>query len=230
MLCSIATFSQVTIRSQSFESATSDNLSYTVTSTSNITVSSGTGISGSNSLSFRGNNQYATFQNVDITGYTNVEVSVSFASLNVDNNEDLFIQFSYDNGSNYQSAIKLVDGNSNKTLAYGTSDTSSNPYVFSVPSGNDSIRFRIYCVGVDNGEFYYIDNVSVRGNVSPEINLLANSTNIPSGSTTISPTINTDFGSTDVNTGTTSQTFTVENTGLANLSIWSVYTDNGDFR
>ncbi len=228
-LFSIATFSQVTIRSQSFESATSDNLSYTVTSTSNITTSSGTGVSGSNSLSFRGNNQYATFQNVDITGYANVEVSVSFASLNVDNDEDLFIQFSYDNGSNYQSAVKLVDGSSNKTISYGTSDASSNPYVFSVPSGNNSIRFRIYCVGVDNGEFYYIDNVTVRGYANPEINLQANGNNIASGSTTISSTINTDFGSIDVNSGTVSQTFTVQNIGLANLSIWSVYTDNGDF-
>ena len=83
LLCSIATFSQVTIRSQSFESLAADNLNYSVTSSSNINVSSGTGVSGSNSLSFRGNNQYATFQNVDITGYANVEVSVAFASLNV---------------------------------------------------------------------------------------------------------------------------------------------------
>ena len=161
LLCSIATFSQVTIRSQSFENATSDNLTLvSVTSGTNITVSSGTGVSGSNSLSFRGNNQYATFQNVDITGYTNVQVSVSFASLNVDSNEDLFIEFSYDNGSSYQSPVKLVDGNSNKSLAYGTSDVSPNPYVFNVPSGNNSIRFRVFCVGVDSGEFYYTDNVS----------------------------------------------------------------------
>lgn len=228
-LFSIATFSQVTIRSQSFENATSDNLSYNVTSSSNITVSSGTGVSGSNSLSFRGNNQYATFQNVDITGYSNVQVSVSFASLGVDNNEDLFIEFSYDNGSNYQSAIQLVDGNNNKNLTYGTADVAANPYVFNVPAGNSSVRFRIYCVGVDNGEFYYIDNITVRGTTIPEINLTANSTNIASGSTTISTGINTDFGSTDINTGSVTRTFTVQNTGLANLSVWSVYTNSGDF-
>lgn len=113
LLFSVTTFSQVTIRSQSFENATSDNLSYTVTSTTNVFVSTGTGVSGSRSLNFRGSNN-ATFQNVDITGYSNVQVSVSFASLGVDSNEDLFIEFSYDNGNTYQSAIQLVAGNNNK--------------------------------------------------------------------------------------------------------------------
>ena len=226
--CSIAAFSQVTIKSQSFEGVASDNLTYTTTSAT-VTVASGTGVSGSKSLSLRGNNQYATFENINLTGYTNVEVALSFASLGVDNDEDLFIQFSYDNGSTYQSAIKLVDGSSNKTLSYGTSDASANPFVLSVPSGNNNVQFRIYCVGVDGGEFYYIDNITVRGIGHPEINLTANGTNIASGSSTIATAINTDFGSTDINTGTVSKTFTIQNTGTVNLSIWSVYTNSGDF-
>ena len=228
LLCSLAGFSQVTLRSQTFESVAGDNLSYTVSSGTAITVSTGTGVSGSRSLRFTGSNT-ATFENVSIAGYTNVQVSISFASLGVDNNEDLFIQFSYDGGTNYESAIKLVDGDSNKNLAYGTSDASANPYVHNIPAGNNTVRFRVYCEGVDGGEFYYIDNISVRGTAVPEINLQANGNNIVSGSTTISTTINTDFGSTDVNTGSVSRTYTVQNTGTANLNVTSAYTDNGDF-
>lgn len=228
-LFSAAAFSQVTIKSQTFENVASDNLSYGVTNTSNIFLSSGTGVAGSTALSMRGNSMYATFGNIDITGYTNVEVSVAFASLGVDSTEDLSIQFSYDGGTTYQTPIKLVIGNMNKNLAYGTADASPNPFVLSVPAGNNNVRFRIFCVGVDSTEYYYIDNITVRGIASPEINLQANGNNIVSGSTTIATAINTDFGSTDRNTGTVSRTYTIENTGIANLNIASVTSNNSEF-
>lgn len=228
-------YSQVTIKNQGFESSVADNYSYSVSSSTNVTTSTTTSMSGSRSLRFTGNNN-AVFENVVIAGYSNVQVSIAFAATGVDNDEDLFIDFSYDDGANYDTTIKLVDGNSGsggQNLAFGTGDSSpgqsSNPYTYNIPSGNDTVKIRVRSVGVDASEYYYIDNIVIRGTQIPEINLLGNSNNIASGSTTISSTINTDFGNTDVNTGLITRTYTVQNIGTSNLSIWSVYTNAGDF-
>jgi len=235
LLFTTMSFSQVTIESQGFESAAADNLSYTVSSSSNVTTSTTTSMSGTRSLRFTGTSN-AVFENLNISGYSSVQVSIAFASVGVDNNEDLFIDFSYNNGGSYSTTVQLVDGNnggSGQNLAFGAGDAapgqSSNPYVFNVPAGNNTIRVRVRSEGLDSGEFYYIDNVVISGVGTPEINLQGNGNNIASGSTTISSTINTDFGSTDINSGSVNRTYTVQNTGTANLTISSVYTNSGDF-
>lgn len=236
LLFSMISFSQVTIKSQGFESAASDNLNYSVSSATNVTTSTTTSMSGARSLRFATGDRNVVFENVDISGFTSVQVSIAFAATGVDNSEDLFVDFSYDNGGSYPTTVQLVDGTSGsggQNLAFGVGDgapgQSSNPYVFSVPGGNNSIRVRVRSIGLDSGEFYYIDNVVIRGVGSPEINLQGNGNDIVSGSTAISTTINTDFGSTDINSGSVNRTYTVQNTGTANLTISSVYTNSGDF-
>ncbi|WP_291131846.1 choice-of-anchor D domain-containing protein [Flavobacterium sp. UBA7682] len=239
-LFSLMSYSQVTIKSQGFENAASDNLSYTTGTY--VGVSNTTAMSGANSLRFSaaaGNSNISSntlFENIDISGYSNVQVSIAFAATAVDDNEDLFIDFSYNNGSTYTTTVKLVDGNSGsggQNINFGSGDSSpgqsTNPYVFDVPSTSTSLRIRVRSTSLDSGEFLYIDNIVIRGVGSPEINLQANGNNIPTGSTTISGTINTDFGNTDVTSGSVTRTYTVQNTGTSSLSVWSVYTNSGDF-
>ncbi len=67
---------------------------------------------------------------------------------------------------------------------------------------------------------FYIASVDFAGpSTAPEINVKGNSTTIASGDTTPSTTDDTDFGSTAVNGGTVMKTFTIENTGTADLTL-----------
>lgn len=219
-------YSQVTIKNQGFENSVADNYSYSVSSSSNVTTSTTTSMSGSRSLRFTGSNN-AVFENVVIAGYSNVQVSIAFAAAGVDNDEDLFIDFSYDDGASYTTTIQLVDGNSGsggQNLAFGTGDSSpgqsSNPYTYNIPSGNDTVKIRVRSVGVDASEYYYIDNIVIRGTQIPEINVISNGNTIPDGTNTHSTANNTEYGNTYLGV-TVSRTFTIQNTGTTNLNISS---------
>lgn len=179
LLFSIAAFSQTIIKSQSFDSRASgysDDLGYTVSSSTYVTVTGTTSESYPNSLRFSNNNgsndrdSDVVFENVNISAFSNVSVTVSFKAEKVDDNEDLFLDISYDGGSNYYSSnsIKLVDGDdNNENIDWGSPDgdsqsVSSNPYTFSVPAGNNQIRIRIRATNLDNNEFFYVDNIVIK--------------------------------------------------------------------
>lgn len=66
------------------------------------------------------------------------------------------------------------------------------------------------------GQVYTIDRTA------PEIAVSGNSTNIVDGDTTPSAGDHTDFGSADVSSGTVVRTFTIANTGNANLTVGPV--------
>ncbi|HEX9933828.1 MAG TPA: choice-of-anchor D domain-containing protein, partial [bacterium] len=55
--------------------------------------------------------------------------------------------------------------------------------------------------------------------IIPEINILGNSTTIPDGDTSPSTTDHTDFGTANIASGSVVRTFTIQNTGLAGLSL-----------
>ncbi|WP_107851571.1 DUF4347 domain-containing protein [Oceanimonas marisflavi] len=57
---------------------------------------------------------------------------------------------------------------------------------------------------------------------APEITVTGNGTDIADGDTTPSNTDHTDFGSTEVSSGSVSRTFTINNTGTAELALGSV--------
>ena len=81
-----------------------------------------------------------------------------------------------------------------------------------------NVRIRLYR-SADNRS-HYINNVEVFcGPPSSEINLQGNGNNIVSGSTVPSLTNHTDFGSAAVTGGTITRTFTIQNTGGANLVL-----------
>ncbi len=63
---------------------------------------------------------------------------------------------------------------------------------------------------------------------SPEIDVLGNSTSIVSGDSTPSTTDFTDFGMTAVAGGTIAQTFTIQNTGTANLTVGAISFSGAD--
>ncbi|MGO4904868.1 GEVED domain-containing protein [Flavobacterium sp. W20_MBD1_R3] len=171
LLFSFAAFSQTIIRSQSFDSGASgysDDLGYTVSSSTSVTVTSSTFESSPNSLRFSNNrNSNVVFDNVDISAFSNVSVTVSFKAVAIDRDEDLYLDISYDGGANY-SAIRLVDGdNNNPGIDWRSTDgdnesVSSNPYTFFVPAGNSQIKIRIRATDLDNNEFFYVDNIIIK--------------------------------------------------------------------
>ena len=178
LISTILSYSQVQLKNQGFEGGTSDNLSYSVSSTSYVTVSNTTAMSGTRSLRFTGssnNSSNVVFENVLLTNYTNAQVSIAFAATNVDDDEDLFIDFSYNNGSSYTSTIQLIDGNNGgngQNLAFGTGDTApgqpNNPYFFNIPNNNSSVRIRVRATNLDSDEFFYIDNITITAMVDTD--------------------------------------------------------------
>ncbi|SDX64692.1 Por secretion system C-terminal sorting domain-containing protein [Lutibacter oricola] len=63
----------------------------------------------------------------------------------------------------------------------------------------------------------------------PEINVQGNSTDIADGNTSISTTDDTDFGNVDITTGSVTHTYTVENTGTADLTVSNITSSNSLF-
>lgn len=120
-----------------------------------------------------------TTDNLDISNYTNVVVSVAYAATGVDSGEDLFIEVSYDNGSNWAGtgSAQLVDGTSNaavniNSLNGARTPAGANPYTFNVSASETQVRLRFTQTGTTSAtEFFWIDDVKVTGvlNTSPTI-------------------------------------------------------------
>lgn len=178
LISTMLSFSQVLLKNQGFEANSSDNYSYTVSSSSLVTVSNTTAMSGTRSLRFSGssnNSSNVVFENVSLSNFTNAQVSIAFAATGVDDDEDLFIDFSYNNGASYTTTIQLIDGNntgSGKNLAFGTGDTApgqpNNPYFFNIPNNNSSVRIRVRATNLDSNEFFYIDNITITAMVDTD--------------------------------------------------------------
>lgn len=87
------------------------------------------------------------------------------------------------------------------------------------------ITFRFYLFGAAAGTTTFsINDFTFNGTVtptaaSPEINLQGNALSIVSGDTTPDVADHTDFGSVSTASGTIVRTFTIQNTGTANLSL-----------
>ncbi|HEY9222033.1 MAG TPA: LamG-like jellyroll fold domain-containing protein [Lutibacter sp.] len=217
------------INSQNFD-ALPAGLGYSV-SGANVAVTNTTSESFPNSMRFSGNGSSSNvlFNNVDISAYTNVTVTVSFKSISVDSGEDLYLDISYNGGVSY-SSTKLVDGDGNENINWGTPDTdnttASNPYTFSVPAGNTQLRIRVRAISSSSSEFFYIDNILIKGYLpSPEINVLGNSVSIVNGDNTPSVTDYTDYGSVGIG-ATLSKTFFVQNNGTTDLTISNIVLSN----
>lgn len=150
------------IKTLQFE--TGDNWSYTGTGDVDNTASK---YYDTKSYRIGGTGSLET-DNVSIVGYNNVTLKVAFAATGVDSDEDLFLDVSYDNGSNW-SSTKLVDGFSNANINIGNINASdpttvtTNPWIVNIPSTKSQIKVRVRTVGLEAGEYYWVDDIVLSG-------------------------------------------------------------------
>lgn len=158
-----------TFKTLSFE--TGDDFTYTGGGAVNTTASK---YYGTQSYRLGGSSDLTT-ENVDLSNYTNVTLSVAFASSGCDSGEDLFLDISYDNGSTWTGtgSIKLVDGFSNANINIGGTNASNpttvltNPWIVNVSNAETQIKVRLRAVGLDAGEYYWVDDIVLSGESCP---------------------------------------------------------------
>ena len=133
-------------------------------------------------------------QNVDISLYENVKLSVAFSGSGPDSGEDLYLDISYDNGTTWTGtgSVKLVDGFSGTNIAFGATNlvdpttVGSNPWIINIDNVENqiSVRFRVLAL-LEASEYYYIDDVKLTGVPVPAKPEPSNNpTNLSCGTTT----------------------------------------------
>jgi hypothetical protein len=163
-------YGQTIIKTQSFDSGTSgysDDLNYTTSGT--VAISPASAESAPNSIKLSIGNPTVLFDNVDISSFSNVIATVSFSSINASNNVDLYLDISYNNGANW-TETKLIDGQNGsggENWDWGTADNdggavNSNPYTFSIPDTENSIRLRVRSNNSNTTRFFYVDNIIIQ--------------------------------------------------------------------
>jgi predicted RNA-binding protein with TRAM domain len=160
--------------------------------------------------------QTLTMNNFNIAGYSDAVLSVAFAATGVDNDDDLFMDISYDNGSTWTGAgsIKLVDGFSNASININTTSASnpttvgSNPWTTAIGASETQISVRFRNVNSTSTEYYWIDDVKVTGVPIPTAPILSTptATSITTNSATLGATITSDGGATITSRGTVYKT------------------------
>jgi hypothetical protein len=233
-----------TIAFNGFESV--DDWAYTNNTSSGISISTSFVRTGSNSLRFKGSNDNnidpsITFNTVSLLGYSNVQLSVAFAALDVDTDDDLWLDISYDNGVNW-SSTKLIDGWGNFGNGWNTTNTinttsgvvvNANPYVLNIPGSETQIAVRIRfneSANDNRNDYYYIDDISISGTPIPAFAWTSN----PSGFTssiqnpTVTPTATTIYTVTATNaygcSASANATVTVNALPTATITAGSITT------
>jgi uncharacterized repeat protein (TIGR02543 family) len=180
---------------------------------------SGNGATSTTASKFNGAQSYSmtasqtlTLNNINISGYSDVILSVAFAANGPDSGEDLFMDISYDNGGTWigNGSIKLVDGFSNTPLNINTTNVAdpttvaSNPWPTNISSTETQISVRFRVVGLDAGEYYWIDDVKVTGVPIPTAPVLSTptATSIATTSSTLGATVTSDGGASITARGT----------------------------
>lgn len=137
-------------------------------------------LSGASAVRLRGStngavNPAVVLGNVDISGYTNVTLTIPFAANGPDSGDDLHVSVSYDGGATWSpSAIgtQIADGLSNLQLEYGTLvDTNrqpqGTPYVLAIADVRTQIMARVVFFDAasanNTNDFYYLDEIQLKG-------------------------------------------------------------------
>ncbi len=169
---------ELAIRMQSFEGLSRDAWSWiAVPGDGRVSVSTDNrGQNGRYALKLTGSedglsNPYALFDNVDLAGYTSVTLSVAYASAGVDNNDDLYLELSHDNGETWPTSVQLMNGFGNFWLVFGDTDSdrtvAENPYTLIFDPAPAQMRVRIRfdeAAGAENRfGHYYIDDLRLTG-------------------------------------------------------------------
>ncbi|MEP1488070.1 MAG: choice-of-anchor D domain-containing protein [Algibacter sp.] len=236
-LFSCQLFSQIIIDSEDFESgwgiwnnggsnsATRTSAQDSPTGSTSLRVRNGTGTS------------ISTTDDIDLTGYTNIDFSFIFRTRNMESGE--YFQIRYYDGSSWTTLATYTRGTdfSNSTTYPITLSLSSGSYTFSTNS-----RFEVQTYGNENNDRVYIDDILIEGwyctsngnDVSDEYisRVQLNSIDNTSGAsasgysdyTTISTTLNTNTNYTIDITPTWPGTNYDEG-----YAVWIDYNQDGDF-
>lgn len=230
---------QTRISYQGFDSKPEDTWSYTSTLNSGtIQTNTSTFVSSPNSLRFGGSNSSTpddpniSFSNIDITSFSNVYVTIYFSSNgSPDDNDDLYLDVSYNNGASYTTSVKLIDGkNSTTSDVYAfnhvasAGNTAGSPYTFAIPNGNTQVKIRIRfdeLNGVSNtSDYYFIDNVSLYGNqTGNHLEVLGLNNITIAHNASVSSSYGTDFGETQIVSDPVIRTFTIKNIGTNTINL-----------
>ncbi|MBE9468039.1 MAG: endonuclease [Bacteroidetes bacterium] len=167
--------SEEIIAYQGFESG--DTWNYTSNpGTATIATTTEKVNSGTNSLKLTGSTENAdgniVLDNVDISSYNTVKLSLAFASKGVDSDDDLYLDISYDNGLtwNGNGSVKLIDGYNNGEIEFGTTNASNpttvstNPWIVSVDDAETQIKVRVKFdekSGTSTSDYYYVDDIKL---------------------------------------------------------------------
>jgi hypothetical protein len=177
------------IRFQGFDGAQGDNWAW-VAQAGSGTVAAVTARScaGARSLELAGSakknaDPFVVFTNVNFpAGLGNVSVSVAFSADGPDQDDDLYLDVSHDNGATWNGAgsAKLVDGFDDADVAFGATSATNpatvgaNPYTFSVSAAETRIALRVRfderATTTNLNDRYYVDSVRLRGTPVPGAN------------------------------------------------------------
>ena len=120
-------------------------------------------------------NPSVVFDNVDISGYTNVTLTIPFAASGPDSGDDLHVSVSYDNGATWLPSVwgtQIADGYSTLKLDYNVFTNADRqpqgtPYVLAVADSRTQIMVRatfFNAAGSPNAaDYYYLDEIQLKG-------------------------------------------------------------------
>jgi hypothetical protein len=116
--------------------------------------------------------------NVDISGHTNVTLTVPFASAGADSGDDLYVSVSYDAGATWSPSAfgtQIADGYSNLKLDYNvfsnvTRQPQGTPYVLAVDDSRTQLMVRVAFFDATTAsgnanDFFYLDEIQLTGQV-----------------------------------------------------------------
>lgn len=167
------------VRFQGFEGDAQDSWDFhIVPAAGRIQIQTNRAYSGRKSLQMINaasviNIQHVVFENVSLAGLTKPYISVAYSANGPDQNDDLYLDLSYDNGATWNGtgSVKLVDGFSNANIPFGGTSatnpttTATNPYRFDIPAGRDQVRVRFsFQMDAANStalDSYFVDHIEL---------------------------------------------------------------------
>jgi len=167
-----------------------------------------------------------------------------------DNNDDIITSSSLTNPASISFNARASGTTSNYTINIQYSTSASGPWTTAqtlaangsnsgdITTSTQAFNYTLGLTGTyflrilqspRSGGSFYLDDVEVTCGAlvpTPEINIQGNATDIADGNTTISTTDDTDFGDVLITGGSQANTFTIQNTGTADLTLTSVVSSN----
>ncbi|MCK0109376.1 choice-of-anchor D domain-containing protein [Flavobacteriaceae bacterium S0825] len=227
-------FSQTVIDSENFETG-GFPFTYWNDGGADCSLDTASRLSGTNSTNLQANNGSASSMyttNINLTTYGSVTIGFDFVTSSFGWNHKFYIEFSNDGGTTWHTTPIATYTRNGSGFSNGTTYTGESVTVVNTTYGgthtftaNSRFRFRADAP-TETWRDLYIDNVTITGYApAPEIDIQGNSTSIANGDLTPSASDHTDY--TTANAGLQiTRTFTIQNTGTANLTISSIVLSN----